>query len=150
SAWRGGQPAAARRDRNPSFPTGANMTDPRKATSGIAFFFLVTAFLLSGKASAAGDAVAGKTVFATQCSSCHTVQVGKHGFGPSLAGVFERKAGSLAGFGYSPAMAHVGLVWDEKNLDEFLAASTQKVPGTSMAVFLPNAVDRANVIAYLE
>jgi alcohol dehydrogenase (cytochrome c) len=103
-----------------------------------------------GGAHAAGDAAAGKTVFANQCSSCHTTEVGKNGFGPSLAGVAGRKAGSLAGFNYSPAMAQAGLTWDEKTLDLFLTSSTKEVPGTSMSVALPSASDRANVIAYLE
>jgi alcohol dehydrogenase (cytochrome c) len=111
---------------------------------------LVACSLFGGQASAAGDAAAGKTVFANQCSSCHTTEVGKNGFGPSLAGVLGRKAGSLAGFSYSPAMAQAGLTWDEKTLDLFLTSSTKEVPGTSMSVALPNASDRANVIAYLE
>ena len=116
----------------------------------LATIVLVAAFLFLGQAHAAGDAAAGKTVFANQCSSCHTTEVGKNGFGPSLAAVLGRKAGGLAGFTYSPAMAQAGLVWDEKNLDEFLASSTKKVPGTSMPVELSNASDRANVIGYLE
>jgi glucose dehydrogenase len=116
----------------------------------IATLVLATLFLFHGQAHAAGDAAAGKTVFANQCSSCHTVEVGKNGFGPSLAAVLGRKAGGLAGFTYSPAMAQAGLVWDEKTLDEFLTSSTKKVPGTSMPVELSNASDRANVIAYLE
>jgi len=111
---------------------------------------LAAGFISYGQARAAGDAAAGKTVFANQCSSCHTVEVGKNGFGPSLAAVLGRKAGGLAGFAYSPAMAQAGLIWDEKNLDEFLTSSTAKVPGTSMPVQLPSAGDRANVIAYLE
>ena len=111
---------------------------------------LAAGSLFCGQVTAAGDAVAGKTVFANQCSSCHTTEAGKNGFGPSLAGVLGRKAGGLAGFSYSPAMAHSGLSWDEKTLDEFLTSSTQKVPGTSMSVMLTNASDRANVIAYLE
>ena len=48
-------------------------------------------------ARADGNAVAGQTVFAAQCSSCHTTTVGRNGFGPSLAGVIGRRAGSLAG-----------------------------------------------------
>ena len=94
---------------------------------------------LAQVAGSAGDAATGKTVFANQCSSCHTVEVGKNGFGPSLAGVFGRRSGGLAGFTYSPAMAQAGLIWDEKTLDEFLTSSTTKVPGTSMSVALPNA-----------
>jgi alcohol dehydrogenase (cytochrome c) len=97
-----------------------------------------------------GNAVAGKTVFANQCSSCHTTEVGKNGFGPSLAGVIGRTAGTLAGYTYSPAMAQAGRTWDEKTLDVFLTSSTKAVPGTAMAVELSNAGDRANVIAYLE
>src|SRR5262247_1614269 len=116
----------------------------------LAALILASACVFHGQARAAGEAAAGKTVFANQCSSCHTVEVGKNGFSPSLAAVIGRKAGTLPGFTYSPAMAQAGLVWNDKNLDEFLAASTQKVPGTSMPVSLPNATDRANVIAYLE
>ena len=116
----------------------------------MAALVLAAAALFYGQARADGDAAAGKTVFANQCSSCHTTEVGKNGFGPSLAGVSGRKAGSLAGFSYSPAMAQAGLTWDEKNLDEFLTSSTAKVPGTSMPVQLPSATDRANVIAYLK
>ena len=106
--------------------------------------------LVYGQAGAAGDAATGKSVFANQCSSCHTTEVGKNGFGPSLAGVYERKAGSLAGYTYSPAMAQSGLTWDEKTLNLFLTSSTKEVPGTSMPVSLPNATDRANVIAYIQ
>jgi len=121
-----------------------------RARAALATLMLVTGFLLCAQASAAGDAAAGKTVFANQCASCHTIEAGKNGFGPSLAAVLGRKAGGLAGFTYSPAMAQAGLTWDEKNLDEFLTSSTAKVPGTSMPVQLPSASDRANVIAYLE
>ena len=106
---------------------------------------------LAGPALAQGDAAAaGKTVFANQCASCHTTVPGKNGFGPSLAGVIDRKSGTLAGFKYSAAMAQAGLTWDQKTLDEFLTSSTKKVPGTSMPVALANADDRSNVIAYLE
>src|SRR5258708_18337006 len=98
---------------------------------------------------AQGNAAAGKTVFENQCASCHSAEPGKQGFGPSLAGVIGRVSGALPGFTYTPAMGNAHLTWDEKTLDEFLTSSTQKVPGTSMPVALPNAADRANVIAYL-
>src|SRR6266436_768239 len=118
--------------------------------TALAAIVLASGSLCYGQAQAAGDAAAGKTVFANQCASCHTIEVGKNGFGPSLAAVVGRKAGRLAGFNYSPAMAQAGLTWDEKTLDAFLTSSTKAVPGTSMSVALPNATDRANVIAYLE
>jgi alcohol dehydrogenase (cytochrome c) len=99
---------------------------------------------------AAGDASAGKGVFEAQCAACHTTTVGKNGFGPSLAGVFGRRSGTLAGYSYSPAMANAGLTWDAKNIDEFIAASTTKVPGTAMQVAVTDAAARANVVAYLQ
>src|ERR1700741_3608002 len=98
--------------------------------------------IYGASAHAEGDAAAGKTVFANQCASCHTAEVGKNGFGPSLARVVGRKAGGLSGFSYSPAMAQAGLTWDEKTLDTFLTSSTNAVPGTSMSVALPSAADR--------
>ncbi|HEY8009773.1 MAG TPA: PQQ-binding-like beta-propeller repeat protein [Rudaea sp.] len=104
---------------------------------------------LAGAAHAAGDAAAGKTVFENQCAACHTTEVGKNGFGPSLAGVAGRKSGSLAGYTYSAAMANSNLTWDAATLDQFLASSTTKVPGTSMPVAIADATARANLIAYL-
>ena len=104
----------------------------------------------SGGAFAQADATAGRTVFENQCSSCHTTEAGKNAFGPSLAGVIGRHAGTATGYKYTDAMANSGLTWDEKTLDSFLTSTTAKVPGTAMAVALPNASDRAAVIAYLK
>lgn len=100
-------------------------------------------------ARADGDAAAGRTVFLNQCASCHTTEPGRNGFGPSLAAVLGRRSGSLPGYGYTQAMAHAGLVWDEQTLDDFLKGSTRKVPGTAMSVALPQPRDRADVIAFL-
>src|SRR5215510_16413782 len=114
----------------------------------LAALILASACVFHGQARAAGDAVAGKTAFETQCSSCHTTAVGKNGFGPSLAQVIGRKSGGLAGFGYSPAMAQAGLTWDEKTLDHFITSSTAAVPGTSMPVAAPSAADRADITSW--
>src|SRR5258708_10042855 len=99
---------------------------------------------------AQGNAAAGKTVFENQCASCHSAEPGKQGFGPSLAGVIGRVSGALPGFTFTPAMTNAHLIWDARTLDEFLTSSTQKVPGTSMPVSLPNPAARADVIAYLD
>jgi alcohol dehydrogenase (cytochrome c) len=113
-------------------------------------WFVLAALLLSGtQALAQGNVSAGKTVFENQCASCHPTEPGKQGFGPSLAAVMGRLSGTLPGYNFTPAMVNAHLIWDPKTLDEFLASSTQKVPGTSMPVSLPNESARADVIAYL-
>jgi alcohol dehydrogenase (cytochrome c) len=117
---------------------------------GKSSWFVLAALLLSGThAFGQGNVTAGKTVFENQCASCHSVEPGKQGFGPSLAAIMGRQSGALPGYNFTPAMVGAHLVWDPKTLDEFLASSTQKVPGTSMPVSLPNAGARADVIAYL-
>jgi alcohol dehydrogenase (cytochrome c) len=113
------------------------------------WFVLGVALLCGAPAHAQGTAAAGKTVFENQCAACHSTEPGKPGFGPSLAAVIGRQSGTLPGFGYTPAMVNAHLTWNAKTLDEFLTSSTQKVPGTSMPVSLPDASARADVIAYL-
>ena len=56
---------------------------------------MIGALLFGAQAHAGGDAAAGKTAFANQCASCHTVEAGKNGFGPSLAGVVGRHSGTI-------------------------------------------------------
>lgn len=105
--------------------------------------------LVCMRAEAAGDPATGKTAFGDQCASCHTVDPGANGFGPSLSGVVGRPAGKVADFKYSAAMANSKLTWDPANLDAFLTNSTAKVHGTAMQVEIPDTTMRANIIAYL-
>ena len=85
------------------------------------------------------------------CKACHSVERGKTIIGPSLHGVFGRKAGSLAGASYSPAMAGSGLLWDEATLDAFLTSPMVKVPGTRMTYAgQADPAKRAAIIAYLK
>jgi cytochrome c2 len=96
-----------------------------------------------------GDPAAGEKVF-NQCKACHTVQAGQNRVGPSLAGVVGRKAGSVEGFQYSPAMKGANLTWTPENLDKYLTDPKALVPGNKMAFpGLKKPEDRANVIAYL-
>jgi cytochrome c2 len=109
--------------------------------------------VLQGRASAQppGDPAHGKTLFQERCGLCHTAAPddGDGGQGPALAGVVGRKAASVAGFHYSPALAASGRVWTPAALDVFLAAPSKDVPGTTMPVSTPSPRDRADLIAYL-
>ncbi|MGH6962142.1 MAG: c-type cytochrome, partial [Dongiaceae bacterium] len=55
---------------------------------------------IAGTALAGGDAAKGEKVFA-KCKVCHTLEAGKNRVGPSLAGLFGRKSGTVEGFKYS-------------------------------------------------
>src|SRR3546814_8100432 len=64
---------------------------------------------------AQGDAATGKKVF-QKCRACHAVEPGKNKIGPTLHGVFGRKAGSVEGFNYSKAMKQSEIVWSADTL----------------------------------
>ncbi len=100
----------------------------------------------------AADAKSGKTVFDTKCGICHSANSAPGGAvaGPNMVGLVGRKAASVEGFPmYSQALKGSGITWNTKLLDEFLANPMSKVPGTMMVIALPDAKERADVIAYL-
>ncbi len=104
--------------------------------------------------AAAGDSVKGEKVF-KKCKACHSAKPGKHKVGPSLAGVFGRKAGTAAGYKKYKGLKGADWTWDEALLDEYLENPKKFVKkrgakGTSMAFKLKKAGPRADVIAYLK
>jgi len=112
--------------------------------------------LMGGAATAAapptpsGNAVHGQQLFA-RCAACHTVGQTGGKIGPSLNWVVGRKAASVAGYNYSPAMKNSGLTWDPATLARFLQAPMKVVPGTKMFFpGLPNPQDQADLTAYLK
>ena len=110
------------------------------------------AVCMSGAASAQ-DAAAGEKVFA-KCKACHVIDGTTNRVGPSLHGIIGRTAGTVEGFKYSEAMTAAGkggLVWDNANLDKYLADPKAMIPKNKMAFpGLKNPDDRTNVIAYID
>jgi cytochrome c len=104
----------------------------------------------SPHAWAAGDATRGAAVF-QQCAACHSTTAGDQLTGPSLANVWERKAGSVADFHrFSDAMKRAPVVWNATTLDKWLADPDAFMPGTSMTFpGLRDSNARQDVIAYL-
>jgi len=112
---------------------------------------IVVALLASvAAANAAGDAARGEQKFIA-CGACHSLKSGVTVVGPSLAGIFGRKAGALSDFRYSAAMRRSGITWTEQTLDAFVADPQASVPANRMPYEgMQDASDRADLIAYLE
>ena len=100
------------------------------------FVVLVTAITVSaGQVTAEGDAAMGEKLYKgyLRCNNCHSLKPGETKVGPSLAGLFGRKAGTVEGFKqYSEAMMNSGVVWDEESLNEFLSDPQKFIPGNKM------------------
>lgn len=102
-------------------------------------------------AAAAADVGEGERLYAKHCLVCHAVEPGYHREGPSLAGVFGRRAGTAPLFGHYRGLKGSTVVWNEQTLDGWLADPRAFLGGrdTSMTYKLPAADDRAAVIAYI-
>lgn len=102
---------------------------------------------LPASAVAPGDPVRGEALYA-RCLACHALAYDRTG--PKHCGLFGRRAGSVPGFRYSPAMAQANVVWDAKTLDRFLADPIGMVPGTAMGYAgIADPQERADLIAWL-
>lgn len=98
---------------------------------------------------AAASAADGESLFRS-CKSCHSVEPGKNGTGPSLFGVVNRPVDSIADYSYSGALEEVVDVWTPENLSNFIENPRGYAPGTAMGFSgMRKAEDRANLIAYL-
>jgi len=102
-------------------------------------------------AAAQGDPAQGGRDFRA-CAPCHSLAPDRNMTGPSLAGIFDRKAGALDSFGrYSPALKSSAITWNDQTLDAWLADPAAAIPGNHMT--FPGIRDpkiRAGLIAYLK
>ena len=120
------------------------MIDAMRATMA-----LFVTLQLAGAARADGDAARGEARF-QDCAPCHKLEAGANNVGPSLHGIFTRKAGELGDFRYSPAIKRSGIVWTPETLDKFVTDPQALVPANRMPYAgMASADDRADLIAYL-
>jgi cytochrome c len=119
-----------------------------RAATRTAAVLCVTVLLVS-KACADGDPARGEVRF-QECAACHKLDPGANGLGPSLHGIFERKAGELSDFRYSPALKRSGIVWSPQTLEAYLTDPQALVPGNRMPYAgMADPQGRADLIAYL-
>lgn len=103
-----------------------------------------------GAVMAAADAAKGEKVFG-KCKSCHKLEAGANGTGPTLFGVVGSKVDSVDGYAYSGALSAVADVWTPEHLNGFLTKPKDYAPGTKMGFAgIKKIEDRANLIAYLQ
>lgn len=126
------------------------MLSSRALAAAIAAALLIAA--LPAAASAGGNVRAGQQVYDKHCLVCHAVQPEFHKEGPSLAGIYGRRAGKAPFFTGYKALKGSTIVWDEQTLDAWLADPRGLVGGkdTGMTFRLEDPQARADVIAYLK
>jgi len=102
--------------------------------------------------AAAADPERGREIFGQACAACHSLAPDKNMTGPSLAGLWGRKAGSLQSFArYSPALKSADAVWSEATLDPWLADPEAFIPGNFMGFpGIEEDGNRADLIAFLK
>jgi len=108
--------------------------------------------LLGSSGFAAEDDVAlGARAFRA-CAACHSVEANRNMTGPSLADIWNRKAGSVSSFPrYSDAMKSSDVIWNEKTLDGYLENPAQFMPGNHMTFpGIPDEKVRKGIIAFLK
>ncbi len=103
-------------------------------------------------ASLARSADPGERLFA-KCGACHTLTPeGGNKAGPTLHGLFGRRAGSVAGYPYSPALRNSSIVWTEQTVDKLFALGPHiMTPGSKMPLQrMADPSERAALIGYLK
>jgi cytochrome c len=116
---------------------------------------LALAIALVAAASPAGAQTPNGARIFQRCYACHSLDPAERGLsGPTLRGVFGRRAGTVEGFEYSQAMREAGLrglVWTEETLDRFLEDPEELVPNARMGgVRLRDPDERRALIRWLK
>ena len=112
---------------------------------------LASIVIASQSFAADGNPARGQRVFGA-CAACHSLQPDQNMTGPSLADVWNRKAGGLESFSrYSPALKSANIVWNDKTLDDWIKDPQNFVPGNQMTFpGIKDARQRADLLAFLK
>ena len=107
--------------------------------------------LLAARPVRAADSEKGKATF-VKCAACHTLRAElKNVLGPTLEGVFGRRAGSREDYRYSPAMRRSTITWTADTIGAYIADPQGYIRNNRMPFEgIKDAAERADLIAYLE
>ena len=116
----------------------------------LAIMVLGVSTALSSALAAEGDPARGQRVF-NACAPCHSLEPNRNMTGPSLAEVWNRRAGSVSSFPrYSSELKSSGVIWDDRTLDAWIADPQHLIPGNQMTFpGIKNEQQRADVLAFL-
>ncbi len=121
--------------------------------ASLAIAAAAAALLGASPARAEPDAAHGQAIFKQTCGVCHSPEIGVNRIGPSLFGVVGRPVAAIQDYVYSntlKSMRGSWGKWDDTTLDTYLSNPRQVLHGVKMFFKgLPEASDRADVIAYL-
>ena len=94
----------------------------------------------------AGDAEAGRELYVESCRACHSGAIA-----PALKGIVNRPIAAAPGYSFSAGLkAKAGKTWTAAELNAFMADPKTYAPGTKMMKAVPDAQERADIIAYLQ
>lgn len=115
----------------------------------IAAFSLFLVSVDKNTADASPAPIAPPAAFSA-CAACHGVVAGQKKFGPNLAGVSGRRAGTLEGYAYSPALKASGITWNAASFDKWVTNPKAHVPGNRMPFAgVQDPVKRQQIVDYL-
>ncbi|PCI38656.1 MAG: cytochrome C [Rhodospirillaceae bacterium] len=84
------------------------------------FIAVITCVLCAVLTPSLTFAASGKTLYKKRCVSCHSLEAGVNGIGPSLYDIIGKAAGSEKGFGGYGGLKGARFVWTAEFLDSFI------------------------------
>lgn len=112
---------------------------------------LLTVSFMTPSLAQSGDVTRGQQDFRA-CVACHSLEPDRNMTGPSLAGLWGRKAGTLPSFDrYSDALKSSGIAWNDDTLDRWIADPQRMVPDNDMPFEgIKESGARADLLAFLK
>ena len=107
-------------------------------------------------AQKAGNLAPGRPVLVTMADSLNDLAGERLAvvpiYGPPLAGVIGRTAGTFSGYTYSKSFLQKmdGVAWDEAKLDTWIKSSQTMVPGSYMFYSMKKPELRSRIVEYLK